>query len=153
MIKYLFCFGWIFAFEVNAQNAVSVRLEDVVCQLKSYRSLKHISDSLEDRIRVYDDSITDLMPRCTISWDKERCDTWNSEYLRMTKEQERLVDSYFLTGDSMNNEVRKELRIVSGSYCLLHKIDLFFTSAEPPLFGILPKDVSEEFATYILSLE
>jgi len=154
VIKYILLFGCFFVFKVNAQNAVSVHLENVVCQLKSYRSFKYISDSLENRIRIYDDSIRDLYPNyCTIGGSVRQSEKWLFNYNRMSQEQEELLVKYNLIYDSLNNEIRIELKRISEQYCILNKIDLFFASSDPPIFGIMPKDVSEDFAAYILSLK
>ncbi len=154
MIKYVFLFGCFFVLKANAQNAAFIHLEDVVCQLKSYRLLMYTSDSLENRIRIYDDSIRDLYPNyCTIGGSVRQPEKWLFDYKRMSKEQEELLAKYNLIFDSLNNEIRIELKSISEQYCVLNNIDAFFISSEPPLFGIVPKDVSEEFAAYIVSLE
>ncbi|TSJ47590.1 hypothetical protein [Fluviicola chungangensis] len=154
MFKYIFFLVWIFTFNADAQNVVSVHLEDVFCQLDSYNLLICTYDSVENRIRLYDDSIYDHFPRgCTLGWDEARCEKWNSDHERLVREQELVWANASLMIDSLNNEVKNELKSISEQYCLLNKIDLFLTSDEPPLFGITPKDVSEEFAAYILSLK
>lgn len=155
MIKYILLFGWFFVFKVSAQNAASVRLEDVVCRLESYKSFRSISDSIEKRMNSLNDSIMNL--------DQYRCvylksvliesDRSFSEYTRWSNELEELDKKFSWILDSMNNEIRMELRTFSEGYCKLNNIDLFFTSNDPPIFGIMPKDVSEEFAAFILSLE
>ena len=141
-------------FELNAQNVVSIHTEDVLCQLKSHKRSAQIYDSVMKQLRLYDDSINKHLPTyCTIGWDSLRWEKWDADYKRLIAKEEELMNNYSLSIDSSNNEIKRELKSISEQYCKLHQIDLFFTDDEPPLFGITPKDISEEFAAYILSLE
>ncbi|MGV3612076.1 MAG: hypothetical protein ACO1N0_14050 [Fluviicola sp.] len=155
MIKHiLLFFTWVFVFELNAQNAVLIHVEDVLCQLKSYKRLNQVYDSVMQQIHLYDDSIKKHFPTyCTIGWSSLRWEKWDVDYKRLIAKEEELMNNYSLIIDSSNNEIKRELKSISEQYCKLYQIDLFFTNDEPPLFGIIPKDVSEEFEAFILSLE